>query len=114
MTELETLRQAGDRLLADILRDCRESRLATTFSGGFGDARPRVPDPGGRVTEWAERVIAAAHGELGAAECFAGVPECRRKSLETDAGYAVRCLKARLAALDELPSARRAPPALSG
>ena len=105
MTELETLRQDGRRLLAGILRDCRESRLATTFSGGYGDARPRVPHPGARVDEWAQRVIEVAHAELGAAECFACVPECRRKSLETDAGHAVRCLRARLEVLDELLAA---------
>ena len=102
MTRLDTLQQEGQQLLADILRDIRECRLATTFTGGFGDAVPRVADPGTTVYRWADRVVAAAMEDLGAASCFADIPECKRKALETDSSLAVRCLKLRLHALEQL------------
>jgi hypothetical protein len=101
MTDLDDLLAEGRQLEADIRIDCRNLRLAGTFTAGFGGCSLKVGAPCSRVSDWTERVSALiGHADLE----LAALPTRRRKSLETDSGYAARCLKERLAALDHVLS----------
>jgi hypothetical protein len=100
LTQLEELLDEGQQLLAEIRRDCHNSRLAGTFTGGYGDCRLGVLDPGARVSDWTARASDALQRTHGPSDTpLADVPPAARKSLESESGYAARCLKARLAVL---------------
>jgi len=101
MRDLGELLEEGRRLHDEIGRDCRSSRLATTFSSGFADVEPSVTDPIPRVRDWTERLAAAMGDRLGDSEgCFTGPVARPRKPLETESAYAATCLRARLRALE--------------
>src|ERR687898_2213928 len=98
--ELDELLEEGRQLYAAIDRDCKNSRLATTFTGGFGDCQLDVGDPCTRVDDWTNRIAAVLEREGNSSEQrLLAVPARGRKSLETHSGYAARCLKQRIAAV---------------
>lgn len=101
--ELDKLLEEGRQLYAAVDRDCKNSRLATTFTGGFGDCELVISDPCIRAGDWTNRIGSVLEREGDSSEeRLLAVPARGRKSLETDSGYAARCLKQRLAAIEAL------------